>query len=160
MRFARAVLTSLCLLLVIATIGLFPSYVSKKGVTNDLLKERKEADEKNTQTSLAAADAVVKNNKALAGYVETRIKQIEKEPVASTLIGKVFNKAGGTISIAGINLSGGVLTLQGSATTRAELISFHQRLKEVSEFKDAVLPIADVAKGVNPDFSIQITLSS
>ena len=157
-RLARAVFFFVCVLLVGALIGLYPTYVNKKEVTSDLVKEREFAEQKNTQSSLAKADAATAQNKALAGYLAARISTIEKIPPASFIVKEILAKAGSGISVMAIDVDGNHVSVRGVASTRTELISFHQRLMQEEKFKGAVLPIGDIAKSVKPAFAIQITL--
>lgn len=158
MRFARAIAIGTCLLLIIASIGLLPSYASKKSVADDFARKQREADQKNTVESLEAAQARTAENKILADYLEVRIGTIKRIPMASSIVGKIFETAGPHVSVTAINVAGGNITVIGRASTRTELIAFHQRLKQESEFKTALLPIGDIAKSVDPEFAIQIAL--
>jgi hypothetical protein len=158
MRFAAITLIFICALLIISSIGLLPSYVSEKAKADEITSRQEEASRRNTEATIENAAAATAANKILADQLEVRITSIEKVLPSSSIMNRIFTKAGANVSIREINIIDGSVTVSGTASTRSELIAFHQRLREDTDFKLAVLPIANITKSVNPLFSIVITL--
>ncbi len=158
MRFYSTLALFACLLFLIAIVGLFPSYISKRAEMQSLLDQKLEAEEKNSAASLEEADKLGASNKALAEYLVARISSLEALPSAHGLIEKIFAKKTSAISVTSIDVTATEVTIRGIAATRADLIAFHSSLRAEAEFKTATLPIADIAKSIDAPFAIQVIL--
>jgi Tfp pilus assembly protein PilN len=158
MRFSITIVIFVGILFLIAIIGLFPSYMSKRFEMQNLLQEKQDADDRNSEASLAEAERSASFNKALVDYMETRVGVLESGPSVNMLTEKIFAKKTSAISIGSIDITGKEVTIRGVAGTRAELISFHSSLRTEPEFKNATLPISDIAKSTEAIFAIIITL--
>jgi Tfp pilus assembly protein PilN len=158
LRLACVTAIFVSVLAVIASIGLFPSYINERSKRTALEKEQQRAAAQDTDAAIQKLEAVSASNKLLADYIESRIALIQSVPLASSIAERIFAAAGASVTITAIDIIASTITVRGSADTRSELIAFHQRLKQDPDFKGAVLPIADIAKSVNPEFNIQISL--
>jgi Tfp pilus assembly protein PilN len=157
-RFSVVIGIAVSVLFLIAIIGLMPSYLTERSKTNLFMKEQEEASQKNTEALLQEAEAKTAANTALAHYLQVRITTLTSAPVVSSIISRIFDRTEGTIAISAVDIGGKVITVRGVARTRTDLIAFHQRLRQDADFKNATLPISDIAKSINPPFSIVITL--
>lgn len=158
MRFGVVIALFTCTLFIAAAIGLLPSYLSEKEQTDALVKQKQDAEAQNTVESLAEADAKITKNKAIAEYLQARIPAIETDHARSLSIEKIFSKKTPSVAISSISFEGRMISVIGIAATRSELISFNNSLKSDSHFKNASLPIADIARSVDAPFTIQIEL--
>lgn len=157
MRFALVSVAFVCTLLVIALIGLLPTYAIKRSMTTELLKEQDAAKVANTQAMIEEAEAKAADNEALADILEGRVTLLANPLTPSLIIDKVLEKAGASVVVVrSISIVDTSIDIRGIASTRDELIAFHQRLKAEADFKNASLPIGDIAKSVNPEFTIRI----
>jgi hypothetical protein len=145
-------------LAVIASIGLFPSYVNERSKRAELEKELQRAAAEDNAATFQNLEALTASNKVLADYIEGRIALIQAVPLASSITERVFGMAGPTVTITAIDIIANTISVRGNAETRDELIAFYQRVKQDPDFKGAILPIANIAKSVNPDFTIEIPL--
>lgn len=157
-HFTIVIVISICILLIIAVVGLLPSYVTKRAEINAITKKQQEPGEQSTPEALQAAQAQAAANLNLADFLEARTTALARTPLTSSIIGRIFEIAGGDISIEGIDIVNGSITITGIGATRDALISFHKRLRKEQDFKNATLPISDIAKSVDPNFAIRITL--
>lgn len=158
MRFNITIAIFVGILFIIAIVGLFPSYMSKRFEMQNLLQQKQDADEKNSEASLAEAERSAAANKILVDYMETRVNTLESSPSTNLLVEKIFAKKTSAIAIGSIDVTGKEVTIRGTADTRADLISFHSALRTETEFKNATLPISDIAKSTEAMFAIVITL--
>lgn len=145
-------------LFIVAIIGLFPTYIREKAETDTLIKMRIEAEEKNSEQSLAEADAMVAKNKVLTDYLEVRIAALQKAPSVTSFIERIFEKRNESINISQIEIDKTLVKVSGVANTRAGLIQFREALRKEADFKSVILPISDLAKSVDADFNITIML--
>lgn len=157
-RFGITVASFACLLLIVAIVGLFPSYMSKRSELKFLLEQKEQAEEKNSEASLEEGIALAASNKALVDYLEIRVGVLRDSPKVTEIVSKALAKRTAGISLRAIDVVGKQVTLRGVAATRAELIGFHSALREESLFKTSTLPIADIAKSTDAEFAINITL--
>jgi len=158
MRFSITIVIFIGILFIVAIVGLFPSFMSKRFEMRNLLQQKKDADMNNSETSLAEAERSTYANKALVNYMETRVIALETSPSVNIIIQKIFAKKSSAISVSSIDVTGKVVTINGVADTRADLISFHSALRTEQEFKNATLPISDIAKSTKAVFAIVINL--
>lgn len=158
MRFYITIAVFVGILFLIAIVGLFPSYMSKLLEMQNLLQQKHDADEKNSEASLVEAERSALVNKNLVDYMETRVRILESSPSTNLLVEKIFSKKTSSITIGSIDVSNKELTIRGTADTRADLISFHTALRAETEFKNATLPISDIAKSTEAIFAIVINL--
>jgi len=157
-RLSIVITTFVCLILFIAIVGLFPSYASKKTEMEELLNQKNAADQQNSVESLKQADTLVSSNKVLAGYLEGRITSLRAASPVTAVLKDIFSKKTSSINLIGIDISEKLVTVKGVAATRAALIVFHNDLRKVPMFKNASLPISDIAKSTDANFSIEIVL--
>ena len=145
-------------LFIAAAVGLLPSYLSEKEQTNALVKQKQEAEAKNTTESLAEADAKIAKNKAVAEYLQARIPVLESSIPPSLSIEKIFGHKTSLINIESVLFEEKNITLSGVAATRNDLIAFNAALKADTHFKNSSLPISHIAKSVDAPFIIKLEL--
>ena len=158
LRFSIVATIFVCALLVIAIIGLFPTYISKRAEVQYLIEQKEEATQNNSQASLQEAQTLAAANKVLVDYLVTRIGAIETTPSASSIVEGIFAKKTNQITLNLIDIRGKEVIVRGVASTRADLISFHNALLEEPLFKNSTLPISDIARSTKAEFAINITL--
>ncbi len=158
LRLSVTIVSFLCILLVIAGVGLFPSYVSQNSEINNLEEKKQEAEQKNSKASIDEAARLSASNKVLVDYLEVRVSEMKATYPAGKIISDIFAKKNDGIVIEAIEIVDKQVTIRGKAATRASLISFHSTLRTQKEFKNASLPIDNIAKSVDAPFTIQIAL--
>lgn len=148
------------ILLIIAIIGLFPTYLAKQSQANDIEKNNIAMNSQiDTSTSTPQqAQTAVSSTDTLNGILSSRIDTINEFPALITTMSSVFSKAGSNISINSVSINGATVVVDGVALSRSELIDFQNRLRSDGTFASVILPISDLASPDNPTFSMQITL--
>lgn len=147
-----------CALLVVAIVGLSPTYLSMRGEMQILLDQKKEVDQQNSQASVEEADRLAAGNVVAAGIIEARIGELKQRYPTTSIVSKVFAKKPDTITLGSIQVSGKEVVLRGIAATRADLIAFNSALREDALFANSTLPIGDIAKSTQAEFTINILL--
>ncbi len=158
LRLAVTIATFACILVIIAIVGLFPSYISQKSEMQYLLDKKNEAEQSNSAASLAEAERLSLSNKVVVDYLEARVAGLKASHPAGEIIKAIFAKSNPGITIEAIEIADRQVIIRGKAATRSDLISFHLSLRTEANFKNAMLPISDIAKSTGAGFSIQITL--
>jgi cellobiose-specific phosphotransferase system component IIB len=158
LRLSITIVSFLCILLIIALVGLFPSYVNQRSEMNNLEKQKAEAEQKNSEASIEEAAKLSISNKVLVDYLDVRIVGMSATYPAGKIVEDVFAKKNEGIQIEAIEIVDKQVTIKGKAATRSGLISFHSTLRTQKEFKNASLPIDNIARSVDAPFVIQIAL--
>ncbi len=158
LRLAVTVASFACILVIIAIVGLFPSYISQKSEMQYLLDKKTKAEQSNSVASLVEAEKLSSSNKVVVDYLAARVAGLKASHPAGGIIAEIFAKSNPGITIEAIEIVDRQVIIRGKAATRADLIAFHSSLRTEANFKNATLPIGDIAKSTGAGFSIQITL--
>ena len=148
---------TLSVLFVIALVGILPSHVNEK-LKVDAINQQKDALEK--EQNNPANIALIKKseaNRALANYLKTEITSIGSSTTSSA-ISEVLSKKTNTIRINSFSFKDKKLVINGMASNRTELTSFYQSLQNDSYFSSASLPLSDIAKSVDNNFTIELAV--
>jgi len=94
------------------------------------------------------------------GSVNAEIKQVHdyfvKSSGASELLTEFLDKAGGGVLLSYLSVrEGGLVTIQGRAATRRDLLGFEKQLREGQHLQDISFPLANIVKDRDIDFSLQ-----
>lgn len=159
-RLRIAVIVSLftSALLIIACVGLLPSYLNEKTQTEVLIKQKQEAEARNTSVSLIESDNKIAKNKGLVGFLTSRHASMAKGDSLSAAILKIQEKKTSAITISSLSFDGSKITIAGVAATRSDLIAFNSSLQQQRYFTSVALPISDIAKSTDADFTIQLEM--
>lgn len=159
-RYGVAVVVAITILIVIAGILLFPTYVF---LTKAL--SAKEARLASIESKLSSADEVTLSARlSNLAHSTTILMRLSKIPSTSVLIRNLL-----AVSHPGITLSGfsytpsadknaNILTISGTATTRDALRAYQVALQDTSFIQTADLPISVYAKDTDISFTVTITL--
>lgn len=143
-------------LFVIASVGLLPSYLREKIEIRAHIEEEKarQGNDVALLENKEEADKVME----MRTYLEERVDLLKKNPVISEAIQKMLAKKTPAITIDSVEFSKNILTIRGIAATRDDLISFDRSLHDEPFFKNINLPIASLAKNIDNDFTLELTL--
>lgn len=154
LRRTVVIITALILVLIVALIGFFPSYILSRIKHTEAETLSKGASQHNNEEDLGAWLATF--NKKL----RTLSAGKEQETV-SLAIERALAERGAGVRITQINWteSEGVaaLTLTGVASDRQALLSLESRLKNSGHFSEVMLPVSNLAR--ERDISFQISLA-
>lgn len=142
-------------------IFLFPSWIVSTYKEKEIVSQ---------VANIGKSQSITESNSALSIIKSTNKKldslNIELEyPRVTPFINVVLSKKTGAIYITGFSFittdkKTGTLELSGVSTTRESLVSFVKRLKESGVFKAVDLPISNLAKDKNINFSIGLILNT
>jgi|JI10StandDraft_1071094.scaffolds.fasta_scaffold38196_5 hypothetical protein len=159
MRFVTAGLLLFFYTATIASVALFPSYVSlrvKEKNVNDQLTEIKKEDFSKESASL---NIVVQDiNAKLRAFPQT------PEPLPSeTVIAPLLLASHPGISITDMSMTKNKeaidIVLQGTSRTREQLVQFVDALKARSEFTGVSLPLSQLVKDKNAAFTLSFSMA-
>ncbi len=137
----------------------FPSWLSSYYKEKDFFLKNEEMSQFLSTLDIASTTSYIK-------LVNTKLTTIDKSldyPKLIPIIDDVLSKKISGIKIDSIyfavnNENTAVLNINGIGSTRESLVSFAEKLKETSYFKNVNLPISNLAKDKNIDFTISINI--
>lgn len=143
---------------IIGVVALFPAYFKVLDEEKSALTELASATGSSGKSGLSDLEKNVSKDQALLGSLSDGLS----DPRASLLIEKLVGVRGEIklrgFSVADIASSSATITIQGNAPTRDSLQSFQKRL-EVLSGKKISLPVSELAKSSNIDFSLQVRVA-
>ena len=144
-------------LFVIALVGILPSYLNEKIKVDTITQEKIQRDQQRNNPVNIALQKQATDNNALADYLQKQTVAIGS-PVISPAIQEVLSKKIAAVKINTFVFSDKSLVITGVADNRTDLTSFYQSLKGGGYFASADLPIEDIAKSKDNNFTIKLTL--
>ncbi len=157
-RLTIVILFFVATLLVSALVGLLPSYVNERADLNALKEAQQQAELESTNKAYEESEIVKAYNAVLVDYLNARIVQVSTPASPSSVLYKILENSNSSISISELEMTHQTVIVRGVASTREGLIAFHNTLRSHLDFKNATLPISDLAKSSNANFTIQIPL--
>ncbi len=123
-----------------------------------------QSDELNKSLStldISSTTAFIKSFNTKLGIINDSLEYPKFIPIVDGILSKKNNN----IRISGIYYSvnsatAGTLTLEGIGDTRESLVSFSENLRSIEHFKKVDLPISNLAKDKNIDFTISVTIEN
>jgi len=158
LRFSTTTAAFICILLIVAIVGLLPAYLSRRSEMQSLMEQKQQADAQNSEASLQEAGRLAAENQVLVAFLGKRVDALRQAPATTAIIQGVLDKKTNKVTLTSLEVSGNQVSVRGVAETRANLIAFHEALRQNPLFKNSILPISDLAKSVRVEFSIAITL--
>lgn len=147
------IMFSLTLVLVTGLIGLLPSYVLSSARHKELAERARVLN-----ISFESSES---EHEAWLSKINQKLRLLSPELDAdrpSDFIEKVIEERGTGISISRFSWNktddGTVLSVDGVAATRQDLIAFEARISGSGHFSGVVLPVSDLARDRDIDFSI------
>jgi len=162
MRVAIVSLSLLAVLIGVALLLLLPTY------TLSTLKHELVSSKLASELNKGTASEDAEGNQRIVGDINTKLAVLNNEGLVTVAAYDVTKKLL-ALQSSGISLSSIFFTkndteaeiaVSGTATTRADLRSFINALKEKQEFSSVVLPISNFVEMEDIDFSIQIEMSA
>ncbi|MFA6296942.1 MAG: PilN domain-containing protein [Candidatus Paceibacterota bacterium] len=144
-------------LFVFALIGILPSYLNEKIKVNAITQEKVLREQEQNNPVNVALIKKAETNRSLAVFLDGQIGKIGSS-TASLAIKEVLNKKTNAIKINSFSFKEKILIISGVASNRTELTSFLQSLKDDSYFKSASLPLSDIVKSIDNNFTIELIL--
>ncbi|MFZ2522055.1 MAG: PilN domain-containing protein [Minisyncoccia bacterium] len=159
LRRTTVVLVFLIVIQISTLIFLFPSWILSNTKQSGLLLQLEKI-----EVSSLSSDAVKIQEKIKSINNELNLLNTSLEyPKFSTIVDKIISKKSSSIKLNSFSYSGGktwVITIKGIALTRESLVSFVDSLKSDSQFKSVDLPVSNLAKNKNIDFSVILNISN
>lgn len=162
----RLRLTILSLLFVVLIqvcflIFLFPTWLTSNYKEKDYLIR---SEEMNTFLSTLDLASTTSNVKNLNNKLST-INENLSYPLSLPIINNILSKKTTNIKISGIyytinSKNSGLVTVNGVSDKRDSLVLFAENLRSIPEFKKVDLPISNLAKDKNIEFTININIEN
>ena len=138
---------------------LFPSWLTSFYKEKDFSARGDEADRSLLSLDISSTTAYIKSLNSTLSVIDNSLDYPEFVPI----INEVLSKKTTGIRLSSINYSAdsktaGTLNITGMSDKRDTLVSFVDKLKDVSYLKKVDLPISNLAKDKNIDFSININV--
>ncbi len=160
----RLVVVSIVFLILIQIsflIFLFPSWLVSYYKEKDFSVQSDEINKSLSALDIASTTNFIKSLNTKLGI----INDTQEYPRFVPIVDEVLSKKTASIRISGIYFSDNsattaVLTLEGIGDTRESLVSFADSLKTIPHFKKVDLPISNLAKDKNIDFTISINIEN
>lgn len=152
------VLTLLILVLIIALVGIFPSYILSKGRQEEMAERFK-------MMGGQSASSTPQDDLSLwLANINQKLKILSPaldNDRASLIIGKALAVKGIGISVTQLSWQKGEtasLSLNGVATDRQTLLAFEKNLNDSGEFQSVSLPVSNLAKVSSIPFQVKLIL--
>lgn len=153
-RLGGVLLVLATLVMWVALSALFPAYLTARGAL-----VRAEADLKDSQGVVSDQQAVLTE----LGEMSDRVAQLAPYThtvSATTFFNSVLQVRPPEVRVQGMSYArnNGVVTLTGVADTRTDLVTFVGFFEDHAYFNSANLPISDLAKNTDLDFTISLAI--
>lgn len=159
LRLSIVVLLFVVLLQFSFLIFLFPSWLTSHYKEKDFLVKSDELNRSISALDVSSTTAFIKSiNEKLSVANQTL-----EYPKLIPIIDSVISYKGTSIRLDGIlytvnGSNSGVLTINGMGDKRDSLVAYADSLKKIDSFKKVDLPISNLAKDKNIDFSISVNI--
>ncbi len=158
-RWLVAVLTLLLFIQVSFLVFLLPSWTLSFSKEKEAVLLLEELGEGNTSQGAGSTASIITETNLKLRIIDT----VMKSPEAFPLIDAVISNRNTSIKLSDISYtsmgtSTATVTLSGVGATRDALVSFSKKLEETKLFKSVNLPVGNLAKDKDINFSINITV--
>ncbi len=142
-------------------IFLFPSWLVSFYKEKDFSNQSDELSKSLSTLDISSTTSFIKSFNSKIGIINESLEYPRFVPILDDILAK----KSGTIRISGIyytvnSINSGTLTLEGIGDSRESLVSFSDGLKSIEYFKKVDLPISNLAKDKNIDFTISINIEN
>jgi hypothetical protein len=140
---------------------LFPSWLVSYYKEKDFSVQSDEINKSLSTLDIASTTNFIKSFNTKLGIISGS----QDYPKFIPVVDEILSKKSNNMRISGIYYSvnsatTGVLTLEGIGDTRESLVTFSESLKTVPYFKKVDLPISNLAKDKNIEFTISINVEN
>ncbi len=161
LRLTIVVMVYVILIQVSFLIFLFPSWLVSFYKEKDFSSQSDELNKSLSTLDISSTTSFIKSFNTKIGIINDSLEYPKFVPI----LDDVLAKKTGTIRITGMyytvnSINSGTLTLEGIGDTRESLVSFSDSLKTIGYFKKVDLPISNLAKDKNIDFTISINIEN
>jgi len=154
LRVVTTICFFVCVLFVIALVGLLPSYLNEKAQADVL---RTQFGEEGTDEEKAIMVRRLSNH-VLVEYLAKEIKSLSAKEKFSVTISQILNDTQSGISLRSFLINEKSVSVSGVADTRTNLTLFQKNLKNNPLFKEVNLPLSDITKNIEAPFTIEIKI--
>ena len=159
-RLVTTVLVMLAVTMVIASALLFPAYLLASHKRTTILEELSKTGNQNASSQETKdLEKIVKEMDAMLDMLSSKG---QKFSISNDILTKTAGFRTGNIKITGMFYDKkdpeSSFSLKGTAASRQSLTSFIEMLKKDATFRDVSLPISDLVKDRNIDFTVMIKL--
>jgi len=159
-RLVTTVLVMLAVTMVIASALLFPAYLLASHKRTTILEELSKTGNQNASSQETKdLEKIVKEMDAMLDMLSSKG---QKFSISNDILTKTAGFRTGNIKITGMFYDKkdpeSTFSLKGTAASRQSLTSFIEMLKKDVAFRDVSLPISDLVKDRNIDFTVMIKL--
>ena len=159
-RLVTTVLVMLAVTMVIASALLFPAYLLASHKRTTILEELSKTGNQNASSQETKdLEKIVKEMDATLDMLSSKG---QKFSISNDMLTKTAGFRTGNIKITGMFYDKkdpeSSFSLKGTAASRQSLTSFIEMLKKDATFRDVSLPISDLVKDRNIDFTVMIKL--
>lgn len=159
-RFAVTVLMFIIFLQVVFLISLFPSWFLSMNKENDALTKANSLNAGSLSQSSAPASSVAVGVNEKLRILNTVVLYPQLVPlITAVLVNKPSDIHLNSFTYTSKDATDATLTVAGVSSTRETLVSFVKSLQNSGAFKTAVLPVSDLAKDTNIEFSIDLSIA-
>lgn len=161
LRLVVIVIVFIILIQVSFLVFLFPSWLVSFYKEKEFSLQSDEVNKSLSTLDISSTTSFIKSFNTKLGIINDSLDYPKFVPVMD----EVLSKKPTSIRISGIYYSvnsanSSVLTLEGIGDTRESLVSFSESLRSVKNFKKVDLPISNLAKDKNIDFTISVTIEN
>jgi hypothetical protein len=160
-RMRRLVLALLFIILIEISllIFLFPTWLESNAKEKAITKQSEQASESLKNSDINPATVIIKSINTKLSVLNVALNY----PKVTPFVNQILEKKSSTISINQItyNLvssSTANITVGGVSKTREALVSFVKKLQETNSFKKVDLPISNLAKDKNIEFTLNLSI--
>jgi len=141
-------------------IFLFPTWLESGARERAVVKQSDLASESLKNSDINPATSVIKDTNIKLSVLNTALNYPELTP----LVDKILDQKTSSISVTQItyntvSTSTASITLSGVSKTRESLVAFVKKLQDTNSFKKVDLPISNLAKDKNIEFSLNLSIS-
>ncbi|HRH27080.1 MAG TPA: hypothetical protein PLZ99_02895 [Parcubacteria group bacterium] len=159
LRLSIIVLSFVILSQISFLIFLFPSWLISYYKEKDYLVKNDEISKNISAIPVASTTAVIKSLNEKLLNIDRTLEYPEVIPLIDSVIStKTSAIRIGDISYTVSGVNSGVLNINGMGEKRESIVNYSENLKKIDLFKKVDLPISNLAKDKNIDFSISINI--
>ena len=138
---------------------LFPSWLVSNYKEKDFSSRNDEVNKSLSALDISSTTAFIKSLNARLVVINDGLEYPRLVPVVDTILSKKTPSIKiGAVYYTSNSATTGTLTVSGVSSTREALVSFADKIKEVEYLKKVDLPISNLAKDKNIEFSINMNI--
>lgn len=159
LRLVIVIILSVIIVQMSFLVFLFPSWLISYYKEKDSSIRNEEINQFLSTLDISSTTSYIRSLNTTLNIVNETLEYPKLVPVLDSILAKRTSN----IRFKGINYSvnssdSAVITLSGIGSTRESLVSFTKSLEQIESFKKVDLPISNLAKDKNIDFSISINI--